>query len=115
MQQRRKDPPAGVELVVAHKVGVVSLERVEDERLVRLGDLEVGEAAAVREVQLRDDGLHAEAGQLRVHLEVDALVGLDADDELVPGDVLEDARGDVLELDADLHLGLVEGLAGLHR
>ena len=108
VQQRREDSPAGVELIVTNKVGVVSLESVKNERLVRLGDLEVAESAAVGEVKLGDGSLHAKARQLRVHLDVDALVGLDADDELVAGNILEDSAGDILELDANLRLLLVE-------
>jgi hypothetical protein len=34
---------------------------------------------------------------------------LDTDDELVTGNVLEDAGGDILELDADFGLLLVQG------
>ncbi len=115
VQQGREYPPARVELVVAHKVRVVALQRVEDERLVGLGDLEVREAAPVRQIELRHHRLHAEAWQLRVHLDVHALVRLHADDELVPRDVLEDARRDILELDAHLGLLLVEGCKDAKR
>lgn len=113
VEQRSEDPPAGIQFVVSNKVRVVALERVKDERLVGLGDLEVGEATAVRQVELCDDGLHAEAGQLRVHLDIHALVGLHADNQLITWDILKNARRDILELDADFGLLLVEGLAGL--
>lgn len=76
---------------------MVALEGIEDKRFVGLGDLEVGEAAAVGEVEFGHDGLHAETRLLGVHLDVDGFVGLDADDDFVAGDVLEDTGGDVLE------------------
>ena len=113
MQQRGEDAPGSIELVISDEVAVVALERVQDERLIGLGDLEVGEASPVGEVELCDDRLHAQARKLAVHLDVHTLVGLDADDKLVAGNVLENARGDILELNADLSLLLVEGLASL--
>ena len=109
MQQRAEDPPRCVKLVVTDKVGVVTLERVENERLVSFRDLEVREAATISQIELRDDSLHAEAGKLRVHLDVHTLVRLHADHEFVAGNVLKNPRGNVLELDADLGLLLVQG------
>ena len=109
VQERREDAPGGVQLVVTYKVGVVALEGVQDQGLVGLGDLEVGEAAAVSQVQLGHHRLHGQTRQLGVHLDVDGLVGLDTDNQLVAGNVLEDTRGNVLELDADFGLLLVEG------
>lgn len=114
MQERSEDPPAGVQLIVAHEIGVIALQAVENERLVSLGDLEVGESSPVGQIELCDDGLHAEARKLGVHLDVDTLVGLNAHDKLIPGNVFEDARSHVLELHADLSLLLVQSLAGLH-
>ena len=113
MEQRGEDAPAGIKLVVTNKVGVVALERVKNERLVGLGDLQVGEPPSVGEIQLGDNRLHAETRQLGVHLNVHTLVGLDSNHELVSRNVLEDTRGNILELDADLCLLLVEGLSGL--
>lgn len=112
VQERREDAPGGVQLVVTYKVGVVALEGVQDQGLVGLGDLEVGEAAAVSQVQLGHHRLHGQTRQLGVHLDVDGLVGLDTDNQLVAGNVLEDTRGHVLELDADFGLLLVEGWEG---
>jgi hypothetical protein len=109
VQQRGEDSPAGVELIVTDKVGVVALESVKDKGLVGFGDLQVGEAAAVREVQLGHDSLHGKTRKLGVHFDVDGLVGLHSDDKLVSGNVLEDSRGDVLELDTDFGFLLVEG------
>ena len=103
--------PSMIELVVAHKVGVVALERVEEERLVRLGDLVIREPPLVRQVHLGRQRAHVQAGRLGVQLEVHGLGGLDAQDELVARDVLEDALRDVLELDAHFHFGLVQGFS----
>lgn len=93
---------------------MIALQAVEHKRLVRLRDLEVRESASVGEVEFSDYSLGAEAGKLRVHLDVDTLVGLDAHNKLVSGNVLEDAGCDIFELDSDLRLLLVEGFAGLH-
>lgn len=109
VQERGEDAPGGVQLVITHEVGVVALEGVQDQGLVGLGDLEVGEAAAVGQVQLGHHRLHGQTGKLGVHLDVDGLVGLDTDDQLVAGNVLENTRGHILELNADLSLLLVEG------
>lgn len=109
MQQRRENSPRSIQLIITDEVGVVTLQCVKDQRLVGLGDLEVGEATAVGEIELGNDGLHGETGELGVHLDVDRLVGLDTDDQFVAGDVLEDTGCDVTELNADLSLLFVEG------
>ncbi len=96
---------------MAHKVGVVSAERVEDKCLVRLWDFCLKEAPFICQIHLRRDGARVQARRLGVQLQVDRLVWLDADDELIARDILEDALCDFLELDADLHLALVEGCA----
>lgn len=108
-----EDSPGSIQLVVTDKVRVVSLQGIQDQGLVSLWDLEVGEAAAVGEIELGDNGLHAQTWKLRVHLDVDRLVWLDAHNKLVTWDVLEDTGGNILELDADLSLLLVQSLAGL--
>jgi hypothetical protein len=115
VQEGSEDAPAGIQLVVTNEVGVVALEGIQNQGFVGLGDLEVGEATAVGQVQLGDHRLHGETGQLGVHLDIDGLVGLNTDDKLVTGDVLEDTGSDVLELDADLGLLLVQGLSGLEN
>lgn len=91
---------------------MVALERIQDQRLVGLGNLEVGEAAAIGQVELGHHGLHGQTGQLGVHLDIHRLVGLDADDQLVARNILENARGDITELNADLGLLLVQGCDG---
>ena len=88
---------------------MVTLERVEDERLVRLGDLIIGEPSLVRQVHFGGERACVEAGCLGIHLQVHGLGGLDAEDELVARDVFEDTLTDVLELDPHFHLGFVQG------
>ena len=114
MEQRCEDSPAGIQLIVTDKVRMIALQAVKNERLVGLRDLEVGEASSVGQVKLSDDSLHAQAGKLGVHFDVDTFVGLNAHDQLVAGDVLENARCNILELHADLGLLLVQGLACFH-
>jgi hypothetical protein len=101
--------PSDVELIVADKVGVITLERVENKRLVRLWDLVVGEPPLIRQVHFGRHRVRVQARHLCVHLQVNRLGGLDADDELVARDVFEDTLSDVLELDTNFHLGFVQG------
>jgi len=98
VKERSEYLPGRIELVITDKVAVVALEGIEDERFVCLGDLEVRESAAVGKVELSHDCLHAEARLLGVHLDIDGFVGLDADDDLVARNVLEDTGGNVLEM-----------------
>lgn len=109
MQERSEDAPAGVQLIVTDEIGVVTLEGIQNQGLVCLGNLEVGEATAVGQVQLGHHRLHRQTGQFRVHLNVNRFIGLNPNDELVAGNVLEDARGDVAELDPNFGLLLVQG------
>lgn len=102
--------PSVVEFIVAHKVGVIALECVEDERLVRLGDLVFHESPLVRQVHLGRERARIQTGQLGVQLQVHSFGGLDAQDELVATDVFENTRGDVLELNSHFYLGVVQGL-----
>lgn len=101
--------PSDVELVLADKVGVVTLERIEDERLVRLWDLGLGEPPLIRQVHFDRHRAHVQARHLCVHLQVDRLGGLNAEDKLVARDIVEDTLGDVFELDPHFHLGFVQG------
>jgi hypothetical protein len=89
---------------------MVAPERVQDEGLVRLGDLGVHKPPLVRQVHLDRHRARVQTGHLAVKLEVRGFRRLDADDELVAGDVLEDALRDVLELDTDLDFGFVQSL-----
>ena len=94
---------------MAHKVRMVTLERVKDERLIRLWDLAVPESSLVRQVHLGRHRARVQTRRLGVHLEIHRLGGLDTQDELVARNVLEDALRDVLELDPHFHLGFVQG------
>ena len=87
---------------------MISLQRVQDQTLVRLRDLRVREPPLIRQVHLRRDRQRLQTGRLCVQLEVDGFGGLDADDEFIPADVAEDTLGDVFELDTNLHLGFVQ-------
>ena len=88
---------------------MVTLERVEDERLVRLRDLVISEPPLIRQVHFDGHRVRIQARNLCVHLQVHRLGGLDAEDELVARDVLEDTLSDVLELDPHFDLGFVQG------
>lgn len=77
--------PSSIKLIISNKVGVVALERVQDESLVRLRDGGIGEPPLVGEVELGRDGSGSESGGLGVHLHVNGFGGLDSDDELVSG------------------------------
>ena len=87
---------------------MVALQCIEDECLVRLWDFEITETASIGKIKFSDRGLHTESRQLGVHLNIDTLVGLDANNKLIAGDVLEDTAGDVLELDSYFGLLLVQ-------
>lgn len=62
---------------------VITPHRVQDQALVRVRDLAFPHAAAVREVEFHGHGARAgaEAGLVRVDLQVDTFVGLNADGE----------------------------------
>ena len=109
MEYWREDLPSDIKLVITDKVRVVSFERIENERLVRLWDLRVGESLVVRQVELDGDRSRGETRQLGVHLHVNGFGRLDSEDKLVSGDVVEDAWGGFLELDTDFDLAVVEG------
>jgi hypothetical protein len=102
--------PSMVELVTPHEIGVVALECVEEERLVRLWDLVVRESPLVRQVHFGRHCTRVQAWLLGVQLEVYGLGRLDAQHELVAPHVLEDALRGVLKLDPHFHLGFVQGL-----
>lgn len=109
VQERRENLPACVEFIVTHKVRVVTLQSVQDERFVGFGNLQVRETAAIGEIQLSHDGLHGQARQLGVHLDVHRLVGLHSDNQLVTRDILENTRCDIAELNTDFGLLLIQG------
>ena len=87
---------------------MVTLQRVQDQAFVRLGDLRVRESLLVGQVHLSWDRERAQTGGLRVELQVNGFGRLNSHDELITADVGEDALCDVLELDPDIDLGFVE-------
>jgi hypothetical protein len=108
VEDRSEDFPSDIKLVVSYKVTVVSLEGIEDQSLVGLRDLGLGESVLVSQVEFGGDSTCLESWQFRVHLHVNGLIRLNSKDELVSTDIVKDASGDVLELDSDLDLGLVQ-------
>ena len=113
--ERHTHLPGVVQLIRAHEVGVIALESVEDERLVRLRDLWVRESPLVRQVHLGWYRAHPQTGLLGVQLQVHGLGGLNAQDKLVAPDVTENARGCILELNPHFHLSVVQGFKSQTR
>jgi len=109
MKDRREDLPRHVKLVVTHKVRMVALEGVEDESFVRLGDLRIGKSLRVGHVELDRDGTCGKARQFGVHFHINRFVRLNPEDELVSGDIGEDALNGILVLNPDLDLALIQG------
>ena len=87
---------------------MVALERIEDQALVRLGDVLVGETSLVRQVHLNRYRAGVQTRCLRIQLEIDRFAGLDTDDEFVARNILEDALRHILVLNPDLHLRFVQ-------
>ena len=100
--------PGDVELVVAHEIGVVALERVEDEALVRLGDVLVGETSLVRQVHLNRYRAGVKTRCLRIQLEIDRFAGLDTDDEFISGNIFEYSLSNIFVLNPNFDLRLVQ-------
>lgn len=114
VQQRREDLPALFQLIAADKVVLVSLENVENQSFVGVGDVGGSVALGIREVELGNGGVVGVAGGLDHHFHVDGFVGLDADDEFVAGERgVEVVAGYVAELDTDVDFLVVERLAAL--
>ena len=88
---------------------MIALDRVEDERLVRFGNLWVRKSPLVCQIHLGRYRAHLQTWLLGVQLQIHGLGGLNAQDELVARDVLEDARGGLLELNPHFHLAVIQG------
>lgn len=108
MQQRGKNSPTGIQLVITNKVGMVTLQSIQDQSLIRLGDLEITEATPIGKIKLSHGRLHTKTRKLGVHLDVDTLVGLDADDKLITRNVLENSAGNILELNSNFRLLFIQ-------
>lgn len=92
---------------------MIALECVKYKCLIRLRNLRIAEPTLVGEVHLSGQGSSNETRRLRVHLEIDSLRRLDADNKFITSDVPEDTGGDVLELYANFNLRFVQGYDGL--
>ena len=90
MQDWRKDLPCNIQLVISYEIRMVALERIENERFVSLGNMRVCESPFIREVHLNGHCARVEARCFCVELQIDGLGGLNTDDELIAGDILED-------------------------
>jgi hypothetical protein len=88
---------------------VITLDSIQDERFIRLGNLRIGESVLVRKVEVGGNGVERKSWRLYVHLHVDCFVWLDTEDDLVSHKIRKDTLGGILELYTDLDLGLVEG------
>ena len=99
--------PSDIQLIIAHKVGVVPPERVQDQRFVRLRDMNLPESTLVCQVHVHGNRTSVQARRFCVQFEVHRLRWLDTNHELVSGNIFEDTLSDVLELNSDLDLGLV--------
>jgi len=62
VQERCEDSPRSIQLIVTDEVGMITLERVENQRFVGFGDLKVREAAAISEIEFSNNSLHGETG-----------------------------------------------------
>lgn len=89
MQDRCKDLPGHIELIIPDKVTVIAFERVEYERLVSLGNPGILESPLISQVEFSGDSTGSESGEFRVHLEPYSFVGLNTHDKLVSGDTGE--------------------------
>eukprot|EP00965_Chrysotila_dentata_P209041 6185060-Pleurochrysis_carterae.AAC.3 len=115
VQNGREDAPRGVELGGGDEVGLVAREHLEQQPLVRLGQLLLV-ARRVHEVHPHLLHLEAEAGHLVLHLPVNGLLGLQPHDQLVCRAISEGRHhaGDAVELDAHLQ-ERTRSQAGGHR
>src|SRR4051812_4599406 len=85
--QRVDDRPGGLDLGVAGEEGRIAQQHVEQQPLVGLR-AGLGELLAVEEVHRDVADLHHAAGHLGAELQRHALVGLDADHQLVVAELL---------------------------
>lgn len=92
---------------MAHEVGVIALECVENERLIRLGNLIIRESPFVRQVHLGWECARIQTRHLGVQLQVHGFGGLNSQDEFVATDVFKNTGGDVLKLKSHFHLGVI--------
>ena len=101
--------PSNVQLIVSHKVGVISLQRIQDECFIRFWDLGIYKTFLVRQVHFRRQHACVKARSLRIEFEVHGFGRLYTHDEFVASDICKDSLRDILELNANFHFGFVEG------
>lgn len=87
---------------------MVALQGIQDQSFIRLRDLEITEPTPVGKIELSHGRLHAKTWKFGVHLDVDTLVGLDADNKLITRNVLENSAGNILELNSNLRLLFIQ-------
>ena len=78
VEDRGKDLPSNIKLIISYKVTVITLEGIKDQSLVSLGNLGLGESVLVGQVEFSGDCTCLESWEFRVHLHVDCFVGLDS-------------------------------------
>ena len=100
--------PSNIQFIITHKVGVVPLESVQDQRFIRLRNMNLPKSTLVCQVHVHRNGASVQARRFCVQFEVHRLRWLDTNHELVSGNVFEDTLSDILELNSDLDLGLVQ-------
>ena len=88
---------------------MITLERIQDQRFICLGNLGLCESLLVSQVHVDRYGSSLESWQFRVHFHVDCFGGLDAEDELITCDIGKYPLDDVFVLDANLDFGFVQG------
>lgn len=88
---------------------MVSVERIENQRLVSLRNMSIGESSLVGQIHLNGYSTSDETGCLGVDLHVNSLGGLNTEDKLVASNVVENSLGDIFVLDANFYLGFVQG------
>jgi hypothetical protein len=64
--------------------------------------------AELADEDLRGCGAHCQAWEFGVHFHVHCFIGLDADDEFVAWDVLENTTCDIIKLDSNFSFLFVE-------
>lgn len=103
--------PSHIQLVISHKISMVTLHSIKNKRLVRFWDRDLSKSSFVRQIHVNWDGTSVKSGRLGIKFQVDRFRGLDSNDKLVSRNILEDSLCDVLELNSDLNLGLVQSCA----
>jgi len=108
MQNWGEDLPSNIQFIVAYKVGVVSLKGIQDQRLVRLWDVDLPESTLVRQVHVHGNSTGVQARSFCVQFEIHRFRWLDTNHEFVSRNFFEDTLSNILKLDSDLDLGFIK-------